>query len=52
MWQMANASPLTHSDLYKDHIREPSVFGVWARAMLFMLKLDLVIALQKQFLDT
>lgn len=48
--RLANASPLTHEELYLDHPTQPTVFTSWTRIMLTMLKAESAILLQKSFL--
>lgn len=48
--RLANASPLTHEELYSDHATQPTVFTSWTRIMLTMLKAESAILLQKSFL--
>ncbi|KAL3443157.1 hypothetical protein BJX65DRAFT_285749 [Aspergillus insuetus] len=47
---LANASPSTHPELYKDDATRPTVLGAWVRVMLTLLKFDVAILLQKSFL--
>ncbi|KAH8698354.1 hypothetical protein BGW36DRAFT_144614 [Talaromyces proteolyticus] len=49
--RLANASPLTHSSLYKDDANQPTVFAAWTRIMLTLLKSEAAILLQKPFLQ-
>ncbi|KAJ5490653.1 hypothetical protein N7453_011478 [Penicillium expansum] len=48
--RLANASPSTHPSLYKDDTSQPTVFAVWTRIMLTLLKSETAILLQKPFL--
>lgn len=48
--RLANASPLTHERLYGDHANQPTVFTSWIRIVLKMMKTEVAILLQKQFL--
>ena len=49
-FHLANASPLTHERLYGDHASQPTVFTSWTRIVLAMMKAEVAILLQKQFL--
>jgi hypothetical protein len=48
--RVANTSPYSHPELYKDDATMPTVFGAWTRIMLTLLKFDITILLQKPLL--
>lgn len=47
---LTNASPRTDSSLYEDQVQKPGILGAWIRIMLSLLKLEVVITLQKTLL--
>ncbi|KAJ5574261.1 uncharacterized protein N7459_008688 [Penicillium hispanicum] len=49
--RLANASPLTNSTYFEDQTNEPGVLSTWVRIMLSLLKLEVVITLQKTLLS-
>ena len=49
--RLANASPLSHQELYMDHLNKPTVFTSWTRIMLTMLKTEAAILRERMSLQ-
>lgn len=48
---LTDASPVTHPSLYKDDASQPTIFAYMTRIMLTLLKSDVLILLEKPFLQ-
>ena len=48
--QLANASPLTHGSLYSDGTGRATIWSSWAKNMLFMLRTEVAVLVQKPLL--